>query len=109
MLTWLFLDVHITTDVIKSSNLGYEHDPESKGYLPLAMTDTALFHALLCGTALYRDAREGRRNSPEKCRHMTEAVSLLSTRLQDRRLELSDSTLVAVAHLADFEASLAVN
>jgi len=102
----LSIDICVTTEVAKIPDSG--HDPASKGYLPLAMTDAALFHALLCGTALYRDAVQGIRDSPEKCRHMTEAVHLLSARLQEPEPELSDSTLIAVSHLADFEVRLLV-
>lgn len=50
----------------------------------------------------------GRRESVEKLKHMKEAVHLLSTRLQDPGSELSDSTIAAVAHLAEFEASTSV-
>jgi hypothetical protein len=69
------------------------------------MTDPALFHAILCGSALYMDVVTGRGDSPEKFRHMTEAIHLLSRRLQDPGAEIADSTIIAVAHLADFEVS----
>jgi len=39
---------------------------------------------------------------------MKEAVCLLSKRLQELESGLSDSTLVAVAHLADFEVSFSI-
>jgi hypothetical protein len=67
------------------------------------MTDAALFHAILCGSALHMDLLAGRRESLEKIKHMKEAVYLLSKKLQEPEAELSDSTIVAVAHLADFE------
>jgi hypothetical protein len=50
----------------------------------------------------------GRIESPEKCRHMKEAVHLLNTRLQDPDVEISDSTILAVAHLADFEVRISM-
>jgi hypothetical protein len=45
----------------------------------------------------------GRSEYPERSRHMKEACRLVSARLQNPGSELSDGTLVAVAHLADFE------
>lgn len=72
------------------------------GWLPLAMTDPALFHGILCGSALYLNLITGR-ESPVMFKHMQESVHLISTRLQNLTSELSDSTLVTVAHLADFE------
>ena len=69
------------------------------------MADPALFHAILCGVALYMDVANGRGDSPEKFRHMTEAIHLLSRRLQNPGSEIVDSTIIAVAHLADFEVS----
>jgi hypothetical protein len=67
-----------------------------------------LSSSILCGSALFWDFQMGRSESPEKCRHMKEAVHLLNTRLQDPEVEISDSTILAVAHLADFEASPSV-
>jgi hypothetical protein len=55
------------------------------------------------------DLRTGRGESLEKYKHMKEAVHLLSTRLKDSGPGpgiLSDSTILAVAHLATFEVSL---
>jgi hypothetical protein len=75
-----------------------------QGLLPLALTDAALFHSLLCGSALWMDLRTGRSESLEKYKHMKEAIHLLSTRLKDPGPEIfSDSTILAVAHLATFE------
>lgn len=68
------------------------------------MTDAALFHSILCGSALYTDLLTGRRNSVERLTHMQESVHLLNTRLQAPDTPLSDSTLLAVALLAEFEA-----
>lgn len=79
-------------------------DLSAKGWLPLAMRDAALFHGLLCGTALYMDFLTGA-ESVEKLKHMKEAVRLLNTRLRAPVPELSDGTVVTVAHLADFEVS----
>lgn len=76
-----------------------------QSWLSLGMTDAALFHSILCGSALTNDIQMGRGESMEKTRHMKEACHLVSKRLQDpREVELSEGTLAAVAHLADFEA-----
>jgi hypothetical protein len=67
------------------------------------MTDAALFHCILCGSALHIDLHNGHRESLKMLKHMKEAVHLLRQRLQNPESELSDSTIAAVAHLADFE------
>jgi hypothetical protein len=77
----------------------------SHSWLPMAMTDGALFHSILCGSALVVNVSAGRRESVEQVKHMKGAIHLLRARLQDPGSELSDSTMAAVAHLADFEAS----
>jgi hypothetical protein len=73
-------------------------------WFSLAMTDAALFHSILCGSALYMDLLTGRRDSVECFTHMKECVHLLNTRLQVSETALLDSTLLAVALLAEFEA-----
>jgi hypothetical protein len=109
LLTLFTIDLSLTSNLAKPSQLDCGQDLAGQGWLPLAMTDAALFHSILCGSALYMDLLTGRRESLEKFKHMKEAVHLLSTRLQDPGSELSDSTIVAVAHLAEFEASTAVH
>lgn len=70
------------------------------------MTDAALFHSILCGTALFWDIYESSKiESLAIFKHMKEAVHLLSARLQDPVNSISDSTMVTVAHLAEYEAS----
>jgi hypothetical protein len=73
-------------------------------WVSLAMTDAALFHSILCGSALYRDLLTRRRDSVERFTHMKESLHLLNTRLQVSDTALLDSTLLAVALLAEFEA-----
>lgn len=72
------------------------------------MTDPALFHAILCESALTIDHLTGRAESLEKIRHMKEAIHLLKVRLQGPTLDISDSTILAVAHLADFEVQTSI-
>jgi len=68
----------------------------------MAMTDSALFHTLLCGTALYADLKEARKESVQRLKHMKDAVHLIGLRLQEPQATISDSVMVAIAHLADF-------
>ncbi len=79
--------------------------PSAQGWLPLAMTDPALFHSLLCGVLLYMDFLAGRRDSPLRFKHMNESVRLLNIRLQVDHPQLSGGTVAAVVHLAEFEVS----
>jgi Fungal specific transcription factor domain len=95
-------DLSMTAMSTKTPQLVSDQKNLSHCWFPLAMTDAALFHALLCGSALYVDLMTGTTDSIEQSRHMKEAVHLLSTRLQDTGAEISDGTMVAVAHLADF-------
>lgn len=92
----LTIDIAMTTKVHASPG-------KVAGYLQLGLSDAALFHALLCGTIITQDLLLKRRESPVKSKHMKEACRLVSTRLQDSHSELSNGTLLAVAHLADFE------
>jgi len=94
-----------------SSELSFKQEQKntfytSQGFLPLAMTDAALFQSLLCGSALHLDMFTGKKRSTEMFKHMKEAVSLLSTRLREPGEEIGDGTIAAVAHLADFEVSV---
>ncbi|KAF4632435.1 hypothetical protein G7Y89_g5703 [Cudoniella acicularis] len=73
-----------------------------QGWLPLAVTDAALFHCLLCGAALHRDVTIGKPESIARFKHLKEAVHLINTQLQDPGKQISDSTIVSVAHLADY-------
>lgn len=98
----------MTSNMAKPSNLDCGPDLATQNWLPLAMTDAALFHSILCGSALHLELHTGKRESLQIFKHMREAVHLISTRLQDPGFELSDGTMIAVAHLAEFEASTSV-
>ncbi|KAG9230533.1 hypothetical protein BJ875DRAFT_444926 [Amylocarpus encephaloides] len=67
------------------------------------MTDAALLHTILCGSALFSHLLTGGTHSVEAYTHMKDSVHLISTQLQDPENEISDATLVSVAHLANFE------
>jgi len=101
----LITDISIILNRPKPPHQEKQQDLAPPRWLSLAMTDAALFHSLLCGSALYMDTLAGRKESLETSKHMKEAVCLLSKRLQEPESGLSESTLVAVAHLADFEVS----
>jgi hypothetical protein len=97
------IDIILTASPVKSPQQDSGKDVSARGWLSLAMTDAALFHSLLCGSALYRDLRTGRGDSVQGFKHMKEAIHLLSVRLQSLGPKISDSTIIAVAHLAEFE------
>ena len=98
-LTYCFLspDFALVPSISKSPKAAQE-------WFSLAMTDAALFHSILCGSALYMDLLTGRRDSVERSTHMKESVHLLNARLQAPDTALSDSTLLTVTLLAEFEA-----
>lgn len=97
---------HSSSKTLNELDSSSEQNPGSQGWLPLAMTDAALFHLILGGTLLFDNVHEGRLGSKETYKHMNEAVHLLSTRLQNSTPLISDSTIVAVGHLADYEAGI---
>lgn len=70
------------------------------------MEDAALLHTILCGAALYADVVTGRGESLEKVKHMKESVHLLNQRLRSPKPVITDSTIVTVAHLAEYEVSI---
>jgi hypothetical protein len=98
------LDLSVMSKLATTAGLPERQDIAAHGWLPLAMTDPALLHGILSGSALYFNLIIGREDSV-MFQHMKESVHLISIRLQNLSTGLSDSTLVTVAHLADFEVS----
>jgi hypothetical protein len=72
----------------------------------MAMKDPTLFHVLLCGSALHKDQFSGGKGSLEMIEHMNEAIHLLNIQMQTPESRVSDATIYAIAHLADFEVSM---
>jgi hypothetical protein len=101
-----FSDLLATSKIVEVIKPDSSREIIHQQWFSLALTDAALFHCILCGSALFSDQYVGRADSPERFKHMNEAVRLLNKKLQVSGDTLADSTLVAVAHLADFEVRL---
>ncbi len=71
-------------------------------WITLVFTDPVLLHVVLCCSALHKNQLAGTESS-EHFEHMKEAVHLLNVRFQDPGFQISDSTIVSVIHLAEFE------
>jgi hypothetical protein len=67
-----------------------------------AMSDAALFHAILCSSSLYLDIASGNSESYYSIIHKTEAIHLVNTQLQDSS-KVSDATIGTVDFLAVLE------
>ncbi len=76
--------------------------PTEGHWLAVAFTDPALFNVILCTSAPHKNQLAGT-ESPEHFEHMKEAVHLLNVRLQDPGFQISDSIIVSVVHLAEYE------
>ncbi|RFU29231.1 hypothetical protein B7463_g7088, partial [Scytalidium lignicola] len=105
MCTLLDQYISITSTSVKTPGSCCGEDLPGNGWLSLAMTDAALFHSILCGSALYTDIVLRRGESLAKIKHMKETIRLLNKRLQEPEFEISDGTIITVAHLAEYEAS----
>jgi hypothetical protein len=82
-------------------------NPKDSAWFPMVMADSALFHTILCTSAIYIDLASGQRDSFLPQKHMLEAITLIKTRLQ--RLEgkvcFSDATITAIILMAKIEVS----
>jgi hypothetical protein len=75
----------------------------------MVMTDPALFHAILCTSAIYMDLISGRgEESFTQRKHMLEAISLINSRLQqvDAKEWVSDATITTILFIAKVEVIL---
>lgn len=73
--------------------------PEESSWLPLIMTDAALFHALLCTSAVFDN------NMAIQRKHMLEALRLVNARIPSDDA-ISDTTITAILFMAKAEVSL---
>lgn len=67
----------------------------------LALTDAALFHMLLCSSALYIDVADGKTESPVALHHKIMAIRHINSKL--RNMQVSDAIIGAVTYLAKVE------
>ena len=77
-----------------------ESNVRDTAWYPLVMTDAALFHALLCMSALF-----GLRDMIVQRKHMLESIRLINDRLPGEGAT-SDATITAVLFMAKAEVSL---
>ncbi|RDW80267.1 hypothetical protein BP6252_04905 [Coleophoma cylindrospora] len=73
--------------------------PADSAWFPMAMSDPALFHAILCTSAIYIGLISGQQDLYPQHKHMLEAISLINTRLQQINASecVSDSTITTYA------------
>jgi hypothetical protein len=81
-------------------------DQADPAWLPLVMTDAALFHAILCTSALflYGTSDCGSIGYLIQRRHMLEAIRLINARLSGNEAT-SDATITTILFLAKAEVS----
>lgn len=72
------------------------------------MTDPALFHAILCTSAVYINLVSGQEESFAQRKHMLEAISLINTRIQqvDAKEFVSDATITTILFIAKAEVGI---
>jgi len=75
-------------------------NPAETFWLPLAISDPALFHVLLFCTDGAMTRLSGGKERPTAIEHMRQAISILNSRFEDPSQEISDSTIGAVCGLA---------
>lgn len=89
--------------------LPVEAKAEDSAWFPLIMTDAALFHALLCTSALLGNSTgisyAKSKDSLIQRKHMLESIRLINARLLGDEAT-SDATITAILFMAKAEASL---
>lgn len=71
----------------------------------MVMTDPALFHAILCTSAIYVGLLSGKEEPFPQSKHMMESISLINARIQriDGAGCVSDATVTTIIFLAKAE------
>lgn len=85
-----------------------QQSPDQQSLFELALSDAALFHAIMCSSSLYLDIASGRSESPQSITHKLEAIHLINTHLEDSP-GVSEATIGAVAFLAIVEVCQCLN
>ena len=81
---------------------GHTEASSQHGLFELAMSDAALFHAIMCSSSLCLDIAYGRSESSHSIIHKIEAIRLINVRLKVKSA-ISDATIGAVCFLAIIE------
>ena len=95
----------IGKDITVLVHVWYPREPDPKqnsiqlSLFEMAMSNAALFHAILCSSSLYPDIASGNSESFHSIIHKTETIHLVNTQLQGSS-KVSDATIGAVAFLA---------
>ena len=88
--------------------LPVEAKVEDSAWFPLVMTDAALFHALICTSALLVNStsisNSGSEGSLIQRKHMLESIRLINARLPGDE-GTSDATITTILFMAKAEAS----
>jgi hypothetical protein len=81
-------------------------NPTDSAWFPMVMTDPALFHAILCTSAIYIGLVSGNLDLFPQRKHMLEAISLINARLQqiDTIGCVSDTTITTILFMAKAKA-----
>jgi hypothetical protein len=83
----------------------WKYGPGQPGLFTLALTNSALFHMIMCSSAIYMDVYAGRQESREGQLHKLEAIQSLNDGMKDTS-GTSDASIGAVAYLAKVEVSI---
>lgn len=78
------------------------YGPGQPDLFALALTSPALFHMIICSSAIYMDVYSGRPESRESQLHKLEAIQCLSDSMKESS-GISDASIGAVAYLAKIE------
>jgi Fungal specific transcription factor domain len=83
-------------------DLCWKYGPGQPALFTLALTTPAMFHMIMCSSAIYMDVYSGRQESRESQLHKLEAIQCLNNGMKDK-LGISDANIGAVAYLAKAE------
>ncbi|KAH6723577.1 hypothetical protein BKA61DRAFT_13229 [Leptodontidium sp. MPI-SDFR-AT-0119] len=90
-----------STSIMHITDPKHPSNPTESAWFPMFMTDAALFHAVLCTSAIWTNLLSGGNDEVPQGRHMLEAISLINVRL--RNVDVSDATLTTILFLAKAE------
>lgn len=83
----------------------WKYGPGQPGLFTLAMTHPALFHMMMCSSAIHMDVYLGRQESRESQLYRLESIQSLNDGMKPT-LAISDARIAAVVYLAKVEVSL---
>ncbi|KAH7354665.1 hypothetical protein BKA65DRAFT_496765 [Rhexocercosporidium sp. MPI-PUGE-AT-0058] len=90
-----------STSIMHISDPKHPANPIDSAWFPMFMTDAALFHAVLCTSAIWIRLLSGGTDEVSQGKHMLEAISLINIRL--RSVDISDATITTILFLAKAE------